>query len=228
MIEGLILLMYRFTTVITAFVATATCLGLVGFSGATPTQAATMIYTDQSAFEAALTSSYLETFSDGAGDFENFYDFAGSGFGYRVTASTDAVYKSGSFIGSFFPTAGLIFTATAGNYSAIGGNFYLTNENNDFRSGQVILTTNDGTSTSFSPTSPTAGSFRGFISTAPISVLTVGTSSTNTYNAVDNLRVGIVAPTNPSAAPEPGSFAFLLPVMGIVGAGGIIRRRRKK
>lgn len=196
--------------------------------------AAISIFTDQTLFENAFpnlaTGSFLNTFT-GTPALQTNFTASGNGFSYAATQSgvgPQFTSRVNNTLQAFANGADLIFTATGGNYNTIGGNFFRKNFLGNFASGAVTVIVSNGTETAtqtFSPASATAGSFRGFVSTLPITTLTI-TEVGSSFGSADNLRVGsTVAPVN-TAAPEPGSLALLLPVVGV--AGIVIRKRRGK
>jgi hypothetical protein len=192
----------------------------------TAARAQTTTYTTSADFLAAVQgASYTETF-DGTLEAVSAvsYSFLQNGFGYTVTVppptfDTMPVYRNGIFIGNLTDGESLVFTFTTGNVTAVGGNFFLTNLTDNFVSSPITVTLNDGTTTTYTPTG--VDTFLGFTSTVAITSLTLSVTNIATYNSVDNLIVGTT-----SAAPEPGSLALVLPVMGAVGM--VIRKRQRR
>ena len=190
----------------------------------------------RSLFEAAFpnlaTGSFLNDFTGTNGAISN-YNASGNGFSYAATQSggnPQTTFRANNLLQTNLSGLDLIFTATGGNYNAIGGNFFRTDSSGVFSAGSITVTVSNGTETAFqtyTPTSATAGSFRGFVSTLPIATLTItgAPEGSGLYNSADNLRVGTTVASVNTAAPEPGSLALLLPVLGMVGMG--IRKRRK-
>ncbi len=193
--------------------------------------AVTTVYTDQASYLAALGAAprYTEAFAGTTGNGTTSIAFTGSGYSYDFTSTNaatgvaGAVYRNGSFIGAQTDTRTLIITSSSGNFNAIGGNFFLTDIADATVAGSVTLNLGDGTTQTFT-VGTTGTEFRGFISTTPITTLTMAPSVATTYNTVDNLTVANVAA---AAVPEPGTFALLsaglLPLVGVVA-----RRRRNK
>jgi hypothetical protein len=202
--------------------------GLITVSpfAATTAHAQTTTYISSASFLAALqTGSYTEAFTGPFGPVTS-SDYSDGTYGYTVsTPSPTGLYRSGSTIGNNLPNESLLFTFTTGNITAVGGNFFITDISDTFRRVSVTLTLNDGTTTTYTPTSAGTGSFRGFTSTTAITSLTLSAPGASRYNVVDNVTVGAAMSATPSAAPEPGSLALLLPIIGTVGM--MIRKRRK-
>ncbi|MES2459307.1 MAG: PEP-CTERM sorting domain-containing protein [Armatimonadota bacterium] len=223
-------LFYRFVSGVVGF---TTCLSL----SLLPTAATADItlFTSQAAFENAITAltplstTFLNDFA-GQPRGQSSYTASGNGFSYRASqsgANPEQTFRINDVLGTDASDRNLIFTATGGNYTAIGGNFFIGNAGGTFLSQALTVTVSNATETlttpSYTPTSATVGSFRGFISTIPLTTLTVNNSTTGQYASSDNLRVGLAAAS--TAAPEPGSLALLLPVVGV--AGMVIRKCRK-
>jgi hypothetical protein len=215
---------------LSTFVALTALTGVCG-GMASSANAAITLFTNQAEFEAALTSSYLNDFT-GAGELQVNYTASdpGTGFSYQATQSgagpnPENTYQVNNLLQTFFSSHNLLFTSTSNNYNAIGGNFFITNVDGNFISQALTVTVTNGidtlTTPSFTPTNATTGSFRGFISTSPITTLTINNATIQRYASADNLRVGS---TLVAAAPEPGTFALL--ALGTF-AGGIVCRRRK-
>ena len=205
---------------------TAVSLGILAFGNVA--NAATIVYTSQAAFVAALTgTSYTETFSSTTGSGSASASYSGSSYGYNVTAATAAnvagtiyISAAGGFIGSNSPINKLIVTSTGNSFNAIGGNFFLTNQTDVFQASPVTITLSNGFTDTYTPT--TVATFRGYISDTTITTLTMGVSPAATYNSVDNLIVSNVAPV---VVPEANTMALLglaLPVIGAV----VIRRKK--
>lgn len=95
-------------------------------------------------------------------------------------------------------------------FSAIGGNWFLSDVNDAFVAGTVQLTFNDGTMFSIASTT-LAESWRGFVSDTPLASVRVTPVTANLFVTVDNLAV----------VPEPASASLAL-----AAAGFFLRRRR--
>lgn len=184
---------------------------------ATPVLADTTVYTSSSGFLSQLNAGYYTETFDGleavpAG-------FSGGDFSYTL-ATAGGAFASGDYIGGSFPDEGLTINFTGGNVNAIGGNFFATNIGGDFLGLSVTVSLSDGSVVSFLPTSQT-DSFRGFVSTATITSLTLSVTQPGSllypYVNLDNLTVGV------SPVPEPASAALF----GLGSALLWASRRRK-
>lgn len=176
--------------------------------------ASTTVYTSSSAFLAQVAPGYYtEAFTGMSNPPEGAMTFSGGGFSYSAFAPSD-LYLAGGFLGTSQISEALTITFTSGNVSSVGGNFFMTDFNDNFQSVSVTVTLSDGTVQSFTPTT-LADSFRGFVSTTPISSLVISAPGASLYAGLDNFTVGV------SAVPEPA--AWLL--MGLGVAGLLVRRR---
>ena len=179
--------------------------------------AATTVYTTSSSFMSNVAAgSYTETFT-GLSDpaTSGPVAFLGGGFGYSASSPV-GIYVSAGFLGTNLPNGALTLTFTSGAVKAVGANFYTSNFSDQFQSVVVTLTLNDGTSTTFTPTS-IVDSYRGFVSTAAITSLVISSPGVSLYAGLDNLTVGAAAPV-----PEPASWLL----MGLGVAGLLAARRR--
>ena len=104
-----------------------------------------------------------------------------------------------------------------GSFSAIGGNWFLSNSADAFTPGGVTLTFSDGTSFTISSTA-LGNSFRGFISDTPLSFVIIkpATSGGGAFVSMDNLSVSLV--------PEPSGMVCLLSGLSLLG----FHRRRSQ
>ena len=185
---------------------------LVGFVA--QAQADTL-YTDMPTFFATLKGqSYTETFSSGTASSTAPVSFSLNGFSFTVTGAGGTFYDDG-VIGADEVNASVTISFTSGNVLAVGGNFFETDVADAFVSATVTLTLNDGTTTTYTPTSEST--YRGFTSTTPITSLTFTAPADTNYATLDNLTVG-------TTVPEPSTWALL--GLGIMGAGAVVLQRR--
>lgn len=196
--------------------------------------AQTNTFTDFASFSNAISASnYTETFDSIPGN--NFVatptNFSGNGFSFTATTtntSGNTLYGltngggSDRWLTLFFPQFGLVFTNFSLNVSAIGGNFFATDDLGFFTNTpinvSVLLSDSSTFSTNYTPTS--AISFLGLTFSTNVSVSALVVSNLNTspqFPTANNLTVGVV--------PEPSTYALLgLAALGF--AGYVIRRRR--
>lgn len=207
---------------------TITCAGALNAGAQTNT------YTNSSAFFSAISASnYTETFNGIPG--ENVVttptNFSGNGFSFTATTPNtggNQLYGltngggSDKWLTLLFPELGLVFTNLSLNVSAIGGNFFATDQFGFFTNTpinvSILLTDSSTFSTNFTPSSAT--SFLGVTFSTNVSISALVISNLNSpaqFPTANNLTVGVV--------PEPSTYALLgLAAAGF--AGYVIRRRR--
>lgn len=199
---------------------------LLAVAGAS--QAAITVYTSQSAFLAAVSNVGVDTFNDlplssaPSPIFRN----AGS-YSYTGTVSTTSFFQAGTtadvWLSTNTATDTITFNAFSGGASAIGGNFFGSDINGAFLSGDLTLVATDASgSVTQTLTSATTTGFLGFVSTGPLSSLTITSVqpvSGFLWPTVNNLTLALAAPV-----PEPQTYAMLLAGLGFVGF--MARRRR--
>ena len=186
---------------------------------------AIIAYDTPATFASSLLAGFYDETFDGGG-YTTAASFAFTGgtppLGFSVTAGGNTrVFRDGFTIGNDNSRQTLDFTPTTGNVSAFGGNFAITDATASFLRVSVTVTATDSLGASLSqtytPTSETVGSFRGFTTTGFFtSIVVSATSATGRFNAADNVIVGRATPV-----PEP---AALLPL----GLGAIAMLRRKR
>lgn len=190
----------------------------IALAAASAASAQTVTYTTSASFLAnVLPGSYTETFADDSFSGDPSAGFTGGAFAYTVSAP-GGLYGNTILIGTNLPNEALTITFTGAPVTAVGGNFWATNISDAFQAQPVVVTLSNGTTTSFTPTSATVNSYRGFTTALPITSLTL-TSTASVYAGMDNFTVG-------SAVPEPGTYAMM--ALGLAAMGGFVARRRKQ
>lgn len=191
----------------------AALLGLL----APATNAATIVHTTSAAFLAQVApGAYTENFDGLPMPPVGPVVFTNGSFSYSVSAPSD-IYASGDFIGTSQIDEALTINFTSNNVMAVGANFFATDLNDDFQSVLMTLTLSDGTLVSFTPAS-LGDSYRGFVSDALITSLTISGPGASLYAGLDNLTVGSI----PNRVPEPASLLLV----GLSLAGMSVARRR--
>ena len=189
---------------------------LVSVAVSTVSARAASVFTSQAGFISTLQPGYYtETFSNPAANPNAplaSKTITAAPFSYTIAGAASGLYEDSAIIGNWAPSQELVITFTAGNITAVGGEFFLSDVNGNFQSAPVTITMNDGTVETWTPSG--VSSFRGFTSPGvTITSLTVGVAATR-FNNIDNLIVGV-------AVPEPSGLLLVL--------GGLLpmfRRRR--
>jgi hypothetical protein len=159
-------------------------------------------------------------------------NFSGNGFSFTATTTNGGVNNqlygltngggADRWLTLFFPEFGLVFTNFSLNVSAIGGNFFATDDQGFYTNTPInvsILLSDASTfSTNYTPTG--SASFLGVTFSTNVSISALVISNLNSppqFPTANNLTIGVV--------PEPSTYALLgLAAAGF--AGYVIRRRR--
>jgi hypothetical protein len=197
---------------------------------------AALVFTDRSEFESYLVTSHTETFSslfpgtELDAPLSQSADAATAGFQYNfeVLNGTPTFYVdqegANTFLTTFdltVPNLGIRANFTSGNVTAVGADFFITDNFGDATSGAFTIELSDGTSQMFS-----VSGFRlfvGFVSDTPITSLSFGNISDapGAYApALDNVQVGAAVPE----LSETVAFAGL----GLLAFAAIRRVRARK
>jgi hypothetical protein len=192
-------------------------------------QATVTVYTDRTAFLAALSAPGTDAFNDLA-RVETGSPLARSAGAYSYRASsgpTSDFWPAGSASDVWLATTVSTDTITFDQFSAgvrgFGGNFFGSDVNGNFSAGRtMILTATDGTSTrTVNLTNTTTTTFLGFISSDPLATVTLhgeGLPGVVYWATANDVTLGLV-----SAVPEPETYGMLLAGLGLVGFA--MRRR---
>lgn len=183
----------------------------------TPASAATTYSSATDFFAVIGPDYYLESFDSLTTGVLLSGPFSFSSGPYAYTASS-----SGSFfnedlgggdvvLSTYTALYPIIFAFSSGNVTAVGGNFWLTDEDFDTTTGTTILTLSDGTVVTL--VDANSGTFAAFTTDAGVTItsLTVSVSSSgDAWVTVNDLIVG----TAGDGVPEPATF--------VLGAGGLL------
>jgi hypothetical protein len=183
-------------------------------------QAGITVYTSRSDFLSAVTAPGVDTFDD----------LTVAAYGdtvYRTAAAYNyQAYSATGIWGAGGPTDfwlsnntrynPIVFSNFSGGVNAFGGNFFASDVAGQFvPDGTVVLTAVDGATLTYDLAGATASSFLGFVSTSPLSSVTLGTDGGTYWPTANNVVL---------AVPEPATYGMLLAGLGLFGL--IARRRR--
>ena len=200
---------------------------LIGATAAA--QADITVFTDRSAFLAAISLPGTDNFNDLA-IAETTSPLMRTAGAYSYSASAGPVsdfYPAGSATDKWLATNSandsITFSVFSSGLRGFGGNFFGSDVNGAFSPGHtVILTASDGTTTrTVNLDNATTTSFLGFISSAPLLSVNLRPDGLpgNVYWATANdVTLGMV-----SQVPEPGTYGMMLAGLGVVGC--LARRR---
>jgi hypothetical protein len=182
--------------------------------------AATTVYTSSAEFLATVApGASFENFDAVAGDtLTDVASFGSGAFTYTVSAPL-GLYAGSGLLGTNDDLDVLTLSFTSRNVTALGGNFFATNDADDFQAVTVTYMLDDGTTGTLQPQS-VADAYRGFVSTSAIRSLVIS-APTLLYANVDNLTVGAAVASVAAPVPEPGSVALVLAAAGVF----LLRRR---
>lgn len=156
------------------------------------------VYTDRTAFLAAIGATFYEEAFTGipTGAVSSPMPFSGSGYSYSVFTQAGAV-------SGLYNDPGIISTDNAGDQivitfttpvNAVGGNFWATDISVQPTGSPVVITLSDGTVETVTVSG--SSTFRGFTTSAPITSLTIDApeavpgSAPFFWSTLDNLIVG--------------------------------------
>lgn len=188
--------------------------------GAASAAAQITVYTDRNAFLAAVGGYGVDTYDDLDIDL---YDspFARTAGAYSYTASAPGgLYGAGSGADGWLSTNvdgdGIVFSNFAPGVTGFGGYFFGSDVLGSFLPGGTLLfSASNGSTLNYTLSNATTSSFLGFVSTAPLSSVTLTSGGDYWVTAND---VTLAMPV-----PEPETYAMMLLGLGVVGW---MRRRR--
>ena len=199
----------------------ALCFATAVIGAANTTLAATITYTQQSAFNAAVTEQVEQNFDLLSGYYSSGLDVSGmTGYTFSANATGGIFANSNLGVISTNNPVDLTFTFTGVLPTAVGGLFFMTDSNFNAVSSGVKISLSDGTVIILP-----FGGFAGFTSDLGISSLTVGgwsvTTGPDVYPTINSLYFNSVSEV--PEVPVPGTLGLL--GLGLAGLGAVRRRK---
>jgi hypothetical protein len=187
------------------------------------------VYTDRTAYLAALSASGTDTFNDLAiAETPSPLSRLAGPFSYQASSGpVSDFWPAGTPSDVWLATTSANDTITFGSFSGgvrgFGGNFFGSDVNGAFSPGRtMILSATDGTTTrTVNLYNTTTTTFLGFISSDPLATVTLHgdglPGGTAYWASANDVTLGV------AAVPEPESYGMLLAGLGLVGFA--MRRR---
>jgi hypothetical protein len=183
-------------------------------------QADITVYTSQADFLAAVSAPGVDTFDDLTVDpYGDTLNRTAGTYSYNAFAA-DGLWGAGG-AGDYWLSTNrgadpIVFSGFSGGVSAFGGNFFASDVLGQYTLGNLQLTAADGSVLSYDLNGATTATFLGFVSSTPLSSVTLNTDgATGVWPTANNVVL---------AVPEPSTYAMLLAGLGFVG---LMSRRRR-
>ena len=163
-------------------------------------RAATTFYTNEAAFVANLApGSYVENFDGytyGSYQGATLSLSGGNSFAYTISATPgiSTLYSADGGMSTEEANDALLVTFTGAPVYAVGGYFFASDIDGFYAPGSIVITLNDGSTQTNSP--PNVTTFAGFISTVPITTITIDAPNTVDgffWPVMDHFYVGALA-----------------------------------
>jgi hypothetical protein len=196
------------------------CLAAI-LCAATGAQAAITVYTSESAFLSAVSAPGVDNFDDLTiwpyGDIV--YRTAGA-YNYQAYSDT-GIWGAGGptdfWLSNNNRLNPIVFSNFSGGVSAFGGNFFASDIGGQFvPDGTLVLTAEDGGSLTYTVTGATTASFLGFVSSSPLTSVTLSNEGGDYWPTANNVVL---------AVPEPATYGMMLAGVALLGVAA--RRRRR-
>lgn len=194
-----------------------------------------MFYSNSSAFNATLNSSFTETFASlpsTDAEVQSPTNFSGNGFAFSAVTTSNKVDSSLYSIGPsasdrwltlLWADDSIVLTNLNASVRAVGGNFFGTTQDGSTPPATLTLVASFLDATTFTTNVPASGSntFYGLTFDSQLTSLSIGADPA--FATIDNVTVGTVIP-------EPGTGALLIFTALIIflGAARIKRTTRQK
>jgi hypothetical protein len=197
------------------------CAAAALLCAAAAAQADITVYTSYADFLAAVQSPGTDTYNDLSVTLYGETLNRNAGMYTYDVSSTGGLYGAGGTGGDFWLSNNnsgnaIVFSNFSNGASAFGGNFFASDVLGQYTTGNVILTAVDGGTATYTLNGAATTDFLGFVSTAPLTSVTLATDgTTGIWGTANNVVL---------AVPEPATYGMLLAGLGLMGA--FSRRRR--
>lgn len=173
-----------------------------------PAHAAITVFDTQAAYAAAISAPGIDGytgFSITGSTLSPITRTAGP-YGYTGTLTTGSFFGAGTTFNPWLSTNiaadTITFSAFTGGVAAVGGQFFGSNTNGQFQSGNITVVATDslGATATRTIVGATINSFLGFVSTATMTTLTVAAvqpANSFLWPTVDNLTLALGPPPDP-------------------------------
>jgi hypothetical protein len=182
-------------------------------------QADITVYSSQADFLAAVQAPGVDTYDDlTVMQYADTLHRSAGAYTYDVYSATGIWGAGGEggdyWLGNNKANYPIVFNHFGSGVTAFGGNFFGSNLIGEYTVGSVLLTAIDGSVVSYELTNATTTDFLGFVSSTPLSAVTLGTTGPGYWPTANNVVL---------AVPEPATYGMLLAGLGFVG---LMSRRR--
>jgi hypothetical protein len=187
---------------------------------ATGAQAAITLYTSESAFLSAVSAPGVDTYDDlTIGPYGDTVFRTAGAYNYQAYSDT-GIWGAGGptdyWLSNNNRLNPIVFSGFSGGVTAFGGNFFASDIGGQFvPDGTVVLTAEDGGSLTYTLTGATTTSFVGFVSTSPLTSVTLSNDGGDYWPTANNVVL---------AVPEPATYGMMLAGIALLGIAA--RRRR--
>ncbi len=189
--------------------------------GAAGAQAEIIVYTSQSDFLNAVSAPGVDTFDDLAvASYGEVVHRTAGAYGYQAYSGT-GIWGAGGptdfWLSNNFRYNPIVFSNFSAGVSAFGGNFFASDVTGQYvPGGTLVLTAVGGDTLTYDLDDATTSSFIGFVSTSPLTSVSLGTDGGAYWPTANNVVL---------AVPEPATYGMML--AGVTLLGIAARRRRR-
>jgi hypothetical protein len=187
---------------------------------ATAARADITVYTNEADFLAAVSAPGVDTFDDlEFGPYGDVVYRTAGAYHYQAYSATGIWGVGGPtdyWLSNNTRYNPIVFSQFSGGVSAFGGNFFASDIAGQFvPDGTMVLTAVDGGTLTYDLAGATTSSFVGFVSTAPLASVTLGTDGGAYWPTANDVVL---------AVPEPGTYGMMVAGLALLGVAA--RRRR--